>query len=123
MAETKVRDVIKEKLNVEVDIERAHRVERRTSGGINQHEAGVKPRVIVCRLSTCSWKQKEAVVRKARKEKPEGLSICEDLSQATLEKRKPRLEKLKAAKQAGKSAYFILDRLIIRDKPSGSSNG
>ena len=120
-AETKVRDAIKEKLNIEVDIERAHRVERRRSGGINQHEAGLKPRVTVCRLS--SWKQKEAVVRKARKEKPEGLFVCEDLSQATLEKRKPQLEKLKAAKQAGKSAYFILDRLIIRDKPSGSSNG
>ena len=113
MAETKVRDAIKEKLNIEVDIERAHLVERRKSGGINQHQ-------IVCRLS--SWKQKEAVVRKARKEKPEGLFICEDLSQATLEKRKPHLEKLKAAKQAGKSAYFILDRLIIRDKPSSSSN-
>ena len=37
----------------------------------------------MCRLS--SWKQKEAVVRKARKEKPEGLFICEDLSQMTLE--------------------------------------
>ena len=55
------------------------------------------------------------MVRKARKEKPEGLFICEDLSQATLEKRKPQLEKLKAAKQAGKSACLILDRLIIRD--------
>ena len=120
MAETKVKDAIKEKLNIEVDIERAHRVERRKSGGINQHQADAKPRVIVCRLS--SWKQKEAVVRKARKEKPEGLFICEDLSQATLEKRKPHLEKLKAAKQAGKSAYFILDRLIIRHKPFGSSN-
>ena len=120
MAETKVKDAIKEKLNIEVDIERAHRVERRKSGGINQHQADAKPRVIVCRLS--SWKQKEAVVRKARKEKPEGLFICEDLSQATLEKRKPHLEKFKAAKQAGKSAYFVLDRLIIRDKLSGSSN-
>ena len=48
--------------------------------------------------------------------------ICEDLSQTTLEKRRPHLKKLKAAKQAGKSAYFILDRLIIRDKPFGSSN-
>ncbi|CAH3148598.1 unnamed protein product [Porites lobata] len=109
MAETKVRAAIKEKLNIEVDIEHAHRV-----------EPDAKPRVIVCQLS--SWKQKETVIRKARKEKPEGLFICEDLSQATLEKRKPHLEKLKAAKQAGKSAYFILDRLIIRDKPSGSSN-
>ena len=42
-----------------------------------------------------------AVVKKARKEKPEELFICEDLSQATLEKRKPHLEKLKTAKQAG----------------------
>ncbi|CAH3185638.1 unnamed protein product, partial [Porites lobata] len=111
MAKTGMRDAIKEKLNIEVDIERAHRVEQSIkSGGINQHQADAKPRVIVCRLS--SWKQKEAVVRK---EKPEGLFICEDLSQATLEKMKPHLEKLKAAKQAGKSAYFILDRLIIRD--------
>ena len=59
-AETKVREAIKEKLNIEADIDRARRVERRKSGEINQHEADVKPRVIVCRLS--SWKQKEAVV-------------------------------------------------------------
>ena len=83
-AETKVKDAIKEKLNIEVDIERAHRVERRKAGGINQHQAGAKPRVIVCRLS--SWKQKEAVVRKARNEKPEGLFICEDLSKCCKQK-------------------------------------
>ena len=58
---------------------------------------------------------------KKGKKKTEGLFICEDLSQVTLEKRKPQQEKLKAAKQAGKSAYLTLDRLIIRDKPSGSS--
>ena len=104
MAETKVKDAIKERFNIEVDIELTHRVERRKTGGINQHQADAKPRVIVCRLN--SWKQIEAVVRKARKEKPEGLFICEDLSQATLGKRKPHLEKFKAAKQAGKSAYL-----------------
>ena len=48
MAETKVRDTIKEKLDIEVDIERAHRAEHRKSGGINQHQADAKPRVIVC---------------------------------------------------------------------------
>ena len=31
-AETKVKDAIKEKLNIDVDIERAHRVERRKQG-------------------------------------------------------------------------------------------
>ena len=50
MAETKVRNAVKEKLNI--DIGRAHRVERRKSGGINQHQADAKPRVIVCRLSS-----------------------------------------------------------------------
>ena len=105
MAETKVRDAIKGKLNIEVDIDRAHCVERRKSEGINEHRAGAKLRVVVCRLVV------SAVVKKARKEKPEELFTCEDLSQATLEKRKPHLKKLKTAKQAGKSAYFILDRL------------
>ena len=38
-AETNVKDAIKEKLNIEVDIERVHRVERRKSGGINQQSA------------------------------------------------------------------------------------
>ena len=42
MAETKVKDAIKEKLNIEVDIERAHRVELRKSGGINQNQANAK---------------------------------------------------------------------------------
>ena len=77
-----------------------------------------QPRTIVCRLK--NWKQKEAVVRKAMKEKPVGLLICEDPSVATLEKRANQVEKLKAAKKAGKTAYFILDRLIIRDKPQVS---
>ena len=71
MAETKVRDAIKGKLNIEVDIDRAHCVERRKSEGINEHQAGAKPRVIVCRLVV------SAVVKKARKEKPEELFICE----------------------------------------------
>ena len=48
MAETKGRDAIKGKLNIEVDIDRAHCVERRKSEGINEHQAGAKPRVIVC---------------------------------------------------------------------------
>lgn len=91
---------------MEVDIERARRVERK-----KKPEAAKKsgqPRTIVCRLKT--WKQKEAVVRKTRKEKPEGLFICEDpdrLSFAILEKRANQVEKLKAAKAAGKTAYLL----------------
>lgn len=77
-----------------------------------------QPRTIVCRPK--NWKQKEAGVRKARKEKPEGLFICEDLAVATLEKRANQVQKLKAGKKARKTAHFILDRSIIRDKPQAS---
>ena len=80
---------------MEVDIERAHRVEKK-----KKPEAGKKsgqPRTIVCLLK--NWKEKEAEVGKARKEKPEGLFICEDLAVATLEKQTDQVEKQKAAKK------------------------
>ena len=109
--ESKVKHAIKAKLDLDVDIERAHRVERRKKrGSANANE----PRTIVCRLR--DWKQREQVLRKARKEKPVGLHISEDIAFATLKKREAHLEKFKAAKQAGKIAYFVLDRLVIRDK-------
>lgn len=111
-AEEKVRAAIKEKLNMEVDIERAHRVERRKDA--SSHRQAEKPRTVVCRLRC--WKQKEAVLHKARRIKPEGLFICEDLAFATLQKRINQLDKLKEAKRAGKTAFFILDRLVIRNK-------
>ena len=111
-AEVKVKRAIKDNLGIEVAIERTHRVERRKtkSGQANQNQ----PRTIVCRLRY--WKQKEQVLRKARRKKPTDLYISEDLSPATLQKREPQIPKLKAAKQVGKIAYFVLDRFVIRDK-------
>ena len=80
--EPKVKDAIKIKLDLEVDIERAHRVEQRKQGkkrsSTNEHQ----PRTIVCRLR--DWKQREQVLRKARKEKPVGLHISEDVALSTL---------------------------------------
>ena len=57
-------------------------------------------------------------MRKAKRKTPIDVYISEDLSPATLQKREPQIPKLKAAKQAGKIAYFFLDRLVIRDKPA-----
>lgn len=117
--EEKVKAAVKEKLDLDIDIERAHRVEKRKGGNSRRRDDQDKTRTIVCRLK--SWKEREAVLRKARKDKPQGLFISEDLARATLEKRAAQVDKLKAAKQAGKTAYFILDRLIIRDKINVSS--
>ena len=59
---------------------------------------------------------KEDILRKARRVKPKGLFISEDLSPETLAKREPYVAALKEAKKAGKVAYFVLDRLVIRDR-------
>ena len=36
----------------------------------------------------------------------------------TLHKGEPQIPRNKAAKQACKIAYFVLDRLVVRDKPA-----
>ena len=48
--------------------------------------------------------------------KPPGIFLSEDLANETMEKRKAQLYKLKEAKRAGKMAYFVLDRLVIKDR-------
>ena len=44
--------------------------------------------------------------------------VCMYVSPATLQKGEPQIPKNKAAKQAGKIAYFVPDRLVVRDKPA-----
>ena len=103
--------------------------------GINRH-----PRTIVCRLR--DWQQKDEILTaaegsslrtqtyfggtsdsrkyvlrsQARRIKPSGIFVNEDLANETLEKRKEQLDKFKEAKRAGKTAYFVLDRLVIKDR-------
>ena len=48
--------------------------------------------------------------------KPPSIFLSEDLANETMEKRKAQLDKLKEAKRAGKIAYFVLDRLVIKDR-------
>ena len=87
---------------------------RRNRDRSSQDTQQGKSRTIVCKLRC--WKQREAVLKKARKSKPSGLFISEDLTLATLQRRAAQVRKLREAKQAGKIAYFVLDRLVIRDK-------
>lgn len=114
VAEAKVKQSIQEQLGIDVDIERAHQVDRRNRDRSSQDTQQRKLHTIVCKLRC--WKQREAVLKKARKSKPSGLFISEDLALATLQRRAAQVGKLREAKQAGKIAYFVLDRLVIRDK-------
>ena len=66
-------------------------------------------------LSTSS-QQKDEILRAARRMKPPGMFLSEDLANETMEKQEAQLDKLKEAKRAGKMAYFVLDRLVIKDR-------
>ena len=110
-----MKQAIQEQLGIDVDIERACTpVERRNRDRSSQDTQQRKPRTTVSKLRC--WKQREAVLKKVRKSKPSGLFISEDLALATLQRRVAQIGKLREARQAGKIAYFVLDRLVIRDK-------
>ena len=52
------------------------------------------------------------------REKPDGLFISEDLSPEMSPKRESQVEALKEVKIAGTVADFVLDCLVVRDRPS-----
>ena len=98
------------------EIERAHH-----TGCPRRHDGTSKPRTVVCKFT--SYKARQAILKKARRIKPEGLNIFEHLAEETMEKRRAQLPQLKQAKAQGKLAYFSLDKLIIRDRPNGLTHG
>ena len=116
--ETKVKEILKEKLNLdeEPDIERAHRVGRRanaTTGSVR------RPRTIVVASAIGSKKNRSSEVE--GESSPPGIFVNEDLALETLDKREEQRPKFEEARRNGKIAYFILDRLVIKeriDRPS-----
>ena len=94
----------------------AHRIQ-----GLSASEDTRRPhtRTIIARLSRQS--DRNTVLRNSWKLKQTGLWINEDLSDETVKIRKQQQPQLKAARDAGKKAYFRGTKLIITDKPSNSS--
>ena len=81
------------KIETKLDFEQAHRVGRVQNGQVE----AAKPRTIVAKLY--DWKVKESILRAARRVRPTGLYLNEDLAKDTIMRRKEQLPKLKAAKQ------------------------
>ena len=48
--------------------------------------------------------------------KPDGIYVNEDLAKENLEKRKELVPKMIQAKKAGKIAFFVLDKLVVKDR-------
>ncbi|XP_032233271.2 uncharacterized protein LOC5508582 isoform X1 [Nematostella vectensis] len=97
--EAKVKENIKQALDRNREGARVERRPgpRRRDGG--RDASRDQPRTIVCKLY--DWKQREAVLRGARKTKPKGLYIvAEDLALATLKKREGQIDKMKEARSA-----------------------
>ena len=59
-------------------------------------------------------------MKEARAKKPDGIKFVPDLSQRTLDKRERLVPKLLDARRHGKITYFVLDKLVVKEKvPTG----
>ena len=112
------RKALKDKLHVEenFEFERCYRINK-----AKKHPRfSDQPRPIVPKF--CKWKDKETVLRKARTLKPEGVNFFPDYAKRTLEKRALQKDTLIAARAQGKLAYFVLDKLVIKEKNPASGD-
>ena len=124
--ENVVKRLIKDELGIEedVEIERCHRIgdanpaNRRRKGNRQQDD---KPRSIVAKFS--KWKTKEHILKTARNKKPQGIMFVGDFSQRTLDKRAAKIPDLIKAREEGKIAYFIMDKLIVKNKRLSNNQG
>lgn len=90
-------------------MKRSYRGSKTTKNGTDH------PRTIVAKFANC--KTKEIVLKKARLILPPGIKFVPDLSPKTLAKRDAQVGNLLEARRNGKHAFFVLDKLIIKDKP------
>lgn len=104
----KVTKLLEDKLQLpNVELERAHRVGRRTS---DQH------RPIVARFAR--FRDREAVMRNVSKLRGTRIFVNEDLCPASQAIRREKLPQLKQARSEGKVAFFRHTKLIIKEKPT-----
>ncbi|KAJ8390585.1 hypothetical protein AAFF_G00101910 [Aldrovandia affinis] len=114
--EDKVRFVITEKLhldNSQMVIERAHRT------GNPSGYSGKRPRPIVIKF--LRYKDKMAVLSKAKDLKGTNIYVNDDYTEAVKQKRRELIPAMKAARERGDIAYIRFDRLIVH--PASQKHG
>lgn len=95
-------------------LERCHRVGNANKANSQQRNGG-RNRTGPIVAKFLKWKEKESVLGLARTKKPEGIRLVQDLSGKTLARRKEKIPQLVEARAKGKIAYFVMDRLVIRN--------
>ena len=112
-----VQKLFQEKLGFSdaIEIERTHRVgekdNKRHLAQASNPEDGQRPRPIVARIS--SWKTKEHIPKEARSKKPKGVLFLNDFSKRILGRRAEQIPQMLKARQEGKVAYMVMDKLVI----------
>ena len=103
--EEKVKKLIKDKLEIEkeIEIERAHRMVGNQSS---------KTRTIIFKL--LSYKDKETILKNSKKLKGSGIYINEDFSEDTMKIRSQLRTEMKKIREEGKFCVINYDRLLIR---------
>ena len=87
-AEVKVKEMFTEELQMESPpaIERAH-----LTGKDKKPDGTPKSKIVVCISKLYDWKEREAILKAARRIKPHGIHIYEDLAEETMAKRRELL--------------------------------
>ena len=105
--QVKVQKVIEQKINVAtVKVDYAHRLKNRND------QRG--PRTIIAQLTHAT--DRDIILKNSHKLKGTNIYINEDLSDITMKKRKEKLQEMKDARNLGKIAYFVRDKLVVRDR-------
>ena len=118
-----VQKMIREKLGIEEDvkIERAHCVGKKLKSRVSPRQDGSaslssgSSRPIIAKIQ--SWKTKETILKVARKKRPKGIQFMGDFSRRTLERRASKIPEMLEARKKGKTAFMVMDKLIIYDRP------
>ena len=125
-----VKTLIRNKLGIEehIEIERAHCLARDDRGEDETHpqrnvrhveSASLKrnsqPRPIVAKIK--SWKVRDTIMKAARKKKPKDTRFMDDFAKRTLERRASKIPKMLEARKSGKTAFLIMDKLVVYDRP------
>lgn len=110
--EVKVCEILKEKLDLDLDgtdFERVHRMGKATPSG--------RPVMAMC----TNFKTKSRILKAARDQKPEGIYISEDLTQSVRDARTSLHTLKKKKSELGYTAFMSFNKLIVKSA-SGQKN-
>ena len=104
--ERKIQKILSDKLEIteDVEIERCHRMGKRK---------GNRPRTIICKF--LRFKDKQKILKNAKKLKNSGIYIYEDFCNDTMELRKSLWEEVMEHRRQGKFAFLNYRSIILRN--------